>query len=82
MPSYRAFLLDKQGKAIDAKILDCKNDEHAVEMAKQYVDGCSVQVWKSERDRSPQGTRFIISGSLAMLGERPSAGGVGKVARH
>jgi hypothetical protein len=44
MPSYRAFLLDKQGKAVMAKVLDCKNDEDAVAIAKQYVDGCSVQV--------------------------------------
>jgi hypothetical protein len=49
MPSYRAFLLSEYGKAIDAKILDCKNDEDALEEAKQYVDGCSVQVWQERR---------------------------------
>ena len=49
MPSYRAFLLSEYGKAIDAKILDCKNDEDALEEAKQYVDGCSVQVWTGRR---------------------------------
>jgi len=49
MQTYRAFLVDKQGKAVDAKILDCKNDQAAMETAKQYLDGCSVQVWKERR---------------------------------
>ena len=49
MPSYRAFLLSEYGKAIDAKIFDCKNDEDALEEAKQYVDGCRVQVWQGRR---------------------------------
>jgi hypothetical protein len=49
MTTYRAFLLDKQGKAVDAKILDCKNDDDAMETAKQYVNGFSVQLWKERR---------------------------------
>ena len=50
LSTYRAFLIDKQGKAVDSKPLDqCKNDEDALKVAKQYVNGCDVQVWKATR---------------------------------
>ena len=50
MTSYRAILFNKQCYTVGDHILDgCKNDHEALEAAKQYVSGCSVQVWKANR---------------------------------
>jgi hypothetical protein len=49
MTYYRAYLIGDDGhfhKAID---LDCKDDEAAIESARQLVDGHDVELWQQNR---------------------------------
>ena len=31
-------------------VLDCANDEAAIEAAKQFVDGCDIELWQGCRE--------------------------------
>jgi hypothetical protein len=46
---YRAYLLNPGGHIYWVKIIDCTDDQDAVQTAKQFIDGCDVEVW--DRDR-------------------------------
>ena len=47
---YRAYLVDQAGHFHGVRVLeDCETDDQAVEMAKQYVDGCNIQLWDRGR---------------------------------
>jgi hypothetical protein len=47
MPYYRAYVIGSDGKFQTAHSLDCRNDEAAIEAARQYVDGLDVEVWQA-----------------------------------
>ena len=48
--TYRAFLVGKDGHiAQPPKIISADTDERAMEIAKQYVDGCDVELWDNDR---------------------------------
>ena len=49
MPYYRAYVVGPDGVFQTAHSLDCKDDDAAVEAAKQYVKGCDVEVWQQRR---------------------------------
>ena len=50
MTTYRAYLVGSDGQFTAAHVLpDCETDEEALQAAKQYVDGCDVQVWNLDR---------------------------------
>jgi hypothetical protein len=49
MPTYRVFLIDEQNHYKGGEVLECPNDQAALDHAWVYVDGCSVEVWEDER---------------------------------
>jgi hypothetical protein len=49
MRDYRVYLLDKDDHIVDAHVIRADSDQKAVEAAKQYVDGCNVEVWDGAR---------------------------------
>ena len=51
MPEYRAYLIKNNKVDIAATVIDCANDEAAVEQAKLMVDGHDMELW--------QGPRFV-----------------------
>ena len=48
-PTYRAFLLDREGKVFAAVVLDAYSDDEARELGRKQVDGCGVEVWERTR---------------------------------
>ncbi len=47
---YRAYSLDSDGKiAKPPAVLDCDNDQRAIELAKPMVDGYDIEVWQGNR---------------------------------
>ena len=49
-PHYRAYLVDKAGHFHGVRVLeDCETDDQAIVMAKQYVNGCDIQLWDRGR---------------------------------
>ena len=49
MSNYRIFVKDKTGHIVAAHVVDVPDDDTATERAKQYVDGCDVEVWELKR---------------------------------
>jgi hypothetical protein len=47
---YRAFLVDRQGNIMrPPEVLDCADDDEAVNKAQQLVNRCNVEIWDRER---------------------------------
>jgi hypothetical protein len=56
---YRAYVIGQDGHFIKSVILDCDNDDAAIESARQLVDGHDVELWQLDRqiakfDRKPE----------------------------
>lgn len=49
MAAYRAYLIDTEGHIRAAKEIEADCDERALEVSKQYVDGCDVELWDGDR---------------------------------
>jgi hypothetical protein len=49
MPTYRAYLIDKDNRVDSYKPLDAESDEEALERARRLVDGHDVEVWSLDR---------------------------------
>jgi hypothetical protein len=49
MQGYRAFILGPDGKVENCVELMCRNDEEAIRLAKQLVDGHDVELWQLDR---------------------------------
>jgi hypothetical protein len=49
MTHYRAYFIGRDGHFIKSVILDCADDEAAIESAKQLVDGHDVELWQMDR---------------------------------
>lgn len=49
MPSYRAYILDRDNHIAGVHVLICDNDEAALAAARPFVDGCDVEVWDGDR---------------------------------
>jgi hypothetical protein len=49
MPTYRAYLIDGDDRVASYKPIDADTDEEALEVARQFVDGCDVEVWDLDR---------------------------------
>ena len=49
MAHYRAYILNRAGRIMEAVDLDCADDAAATESAKQLVDGHDVELWKDTR---------------------------------
>jgi hypothetical protein len=49
MPIYRAYLIDGNDRVASYKPVEADSDTEALQAARQFVDGCDVEVW--DRDR-------------------------------
>jgi hypothetical protein len=49
MPTYRAYLIDENNRVTSYKPVDADSDAEALQAAREFVDGCDVEVW--DRDR-------------------------------
>ena len=50
MPAYRFYIIGRDGDvAGPAPVVDCQDDQEAVEKAKQYLDGRAIEVWDGAR---------------------------------
>ena len=49
MPTYRAYLIEKDNRVHSYKPVDAESDEAALEAAKRLVDGHDVEVWFLDR---------------------------------
>jgi len=46
---FFAYVLHRDGRFEDAIEFDCANEEAAIEVAKQHVNGCDVELWHYNR---------------------------------
>ena len=49
MPTYRAYLIDEDNRVASYKPIEAKTDADALATARQFVDGCDVEVWQLDR---------------------------------
>jgi hypothetical protein len=49
MPTYRAYLINGDNRVTSYKPVDANTDVEALTAARQFVDGCDVEVWDLDR---------------------------------
>jgi hypothetical protein len=49
MPTYRAFLINGDNRVSSYRAIDAETDAEALKAARQFVDGCDVEVWYLDR---------------------------------
>jgi hypothetical protein len=49
MAHYRAYILNREGRIMEAVDLDCADDTAATESAKHLDDGHDVELWRNTR---------------------------------
>jgi hypothetical protein len=49
MPTYRAYLIDRDNRVSSYRPVDADTDVAALNAARQFVDGCDVEVWHLDR---------------------------------
>ncbi len=49
MPTYRAFLINGDNRVSSYRAIDADTDAEALKAARQFVDGCDVEVWHLDR---------------------------------
>jgi hypothetical protein len=49
MPTYRAYLIDENDRVASYKAVEADSDADALLAARQFVDGCDVEVWHLDR---------------------------------
>jgi hypothetical protein len=49
MATYRAYLIDGADRVALYKPIEAKTDAEALDAARQFVDGCDVEVWLLDR---------------------------------
>ena len=49
MPTYRAYVIDRDDRVASYKPIEAETDAEALEAARQFVDGCDVEVWYLDR---------------------------------
>jgi hypothetical protein len=49
MPTYRAYLINGDNRVTSCKPVDADTDMEALTAARQFVDGCDVEVWCLDR---------------------------------
>ena len=48
MVEYRAYVVGDNGHFIDVQPLVCAGDTEAIEIAKQLVKDCPIELWRGE----------------------------------
>ncbi len=59
MTDYRVYVIGNDGHIANAILLDCVNDNAAIESANQLVNGHDLELWQRDRliakfDRKPE----------------------------
>lgn len=49
MADYRVYIRGDDGHFVGWQPLVCADDAEAVEQAKQYLNGCDIELWCAER---------------------------------
>jgi hypothetical protein len=49
MPTYRAYIIDRDDRVASYKPIEAETDAAALEAARQFVDDCDVEVWYLDR---------------------------------
>jgi hypothetical protein len=49
MRTYRAYLIDEDNRVSSYRPIDADTDADALQAARQFVDGCDVEVWHLDR---------------------------------
>jgi hypothetical protein len=49
MPTYRAYLINADDRVASFRPLEADTDAEALRAARQFVDGCDVEVWHLDR---------------------------------
>jgi hypothetical protein len=49
MTDYRAYLIDQNDRIFSVREFRADSDEEALNIAKQFVNGCDVEVWSRSR---------------------------------
>jgi hypothetical protein len=49
MPTYRAYFIDEDDRVASYKPIEAGTDAAALKAARQFVDGCDVEVWLLDR---------------------------------
>jgi hypothetical protein len=49
MPDYRLYFLSPQGRIAHVLELECRDDDHAVELVARHVDGRAMELWRRDR---------------------------------
>jgi hypothetical protein len=47
--TYRAYLIDENDRVVSYKAVEACSDAEALQAARQFVDGCDVEVWHLDR---------------------------------
>ena len=49
MPTYRAYLINGNNRVSSFRPIDADTDAEALKAARQFADGCDVEVWYLDR---------------------------------
>ena len=49
MPTYRAYLINDDNRVASYKPIEADTDAEALKAARQFADGCDVEVWHLDR---------------------------------
>ena len=49
MPAYRAYLINVDNRVSSYRAIDAATDAEALTAARQFVEGCDVEVWYLDR---------------------------------
>jgi hypothetical protein len=49
MTSYRFFLVGRNEHYTNAHVIDCVNDQDAIQTGRQFLNGVDVEIWERTR---------------------------------
>jgi hypothetical protein len=72
MSDYRVYIIGADGHVVKAIQLNCRDDNAAIESAKQFINGHDIELWQRDRrvarfDDRPKDTMGWLRGELGQL---------------
>jgi hypothetical protein len=49
MPDYRLYFLGPQGRIAHVLEMECRDDEHAIDLVQSHADGRAMELWLRAR---------------------------------
>jgi hypothetical protein len=49
MPDFRLYFMDKRDRIVEARDLECEDDEAAIRTAESHKDGRAMELWRRAR---------------------------------